>query len=894
MNKLVLIVVILGYLGVLFGIATLAERYARKGKRILPQSLIYALSIAVFCTAWTFFGSIGSAARGGLGFLPVYLGPTIFMPLIAFVLIKLIRICQSQRITSIADFISSRYGKNISLGVIVALFCIVGIVPYIAIQLKAISATVNLLTQYSDTQHVLWTDTTFYTAIGLAIFISIYGIRNVDTTERHSGVITAIAFESIVKLIVFLCIGVYVCYFLFPDICSIFRESLAIEAFKNHFVVQEKMSVFSWFLISLVSALAIILLPRQFQVAVVENTNEQHVRKAMWLFPLYLFLINLFVLPIALAGVMSFPKGIDLDMLLLHFPIQHQHPGLALLVFIGGFSAATGMVIVELIALTIMISNHISIPILIHRSKFQTGKIDLTKFILLSRRVGVFILILLAYLFEKSVAEQNSLVSIGLISFAAVAQFAPAVIFGLFWKKANRKAAVTSIVLGFAVWFFTLVIPSLSSSFPALKEICDQGLFHLSILKPTALFGLSSLDSIGHGIFWSLLLNTFSFLIISFHTDAGAEETHQAILFVDGNSQRFNEVKFWKGSTSFIDIQQLLNNFLGTERTKVLLEGYANRHSILMQDQQEADYRIVSFAERILGGVIGSASSRLMISSVTKDEKVSIQEVLSIVKESQQIIELNKELRKKSQELSKASNELSHVNEQLKRMDELKNEFLYTVTHELRTPLTSIRALSEIVHDNPEMDEIQKQEYLNVIIRETEKLSHLITQVLNLEKYESGRQKIYPVSFDLKNLVLEIIQSLKPLSDERSVNMKLICPDSTILLHADKDLIAQLIYNFLSNAIKFAQQQIELFIQPTLDDIEVIVSDDGPGVDELNKELLFDKFYQSKQHQLQKPEGSGLGLAICKRIVELHHGKIWVENNEGKGARFIFVIPIIH
>lgn len=895
MSKLLIISVVIGYLVMLFLIANFAERLKKNNKSILPPSLTYALSMAVFCTAWTFFGSIGNAAKTGIGFLPVYLGPTLYMPLIGMALVKIIRICKAQRITSIADFISSRYGKNISLGMIVSLFCIIGIIPYIAIQLKAISASVNLLTEYSNTQESIFTDSTFYISIGLIVFIIMYGIRNIDTTEQHTGVVSAIAFEALVKLVAFIAVGIFVCYFLFDGVTDIFKQAASIEQLKDHFVFNEKMNPWSWFLISMVSALAVILLPRQFQVSVVENTEVTHVKKAMWMFPLYLLLINLFVLPIALAGIISFPQGLDFDMLLLHFPVHHGKTMLTLFVFIGGFSAATGMVIVEIIALTTMISNNITVPLLLSSSKFKNNAIAIGKTILLSRRIGVIILIFLAYIFEKVVAENYSLVSIGMISFVAVAQFAPSILFGIYWKTANRKASLASILVGFSMWFYTLVLPSLSTSSLQINSIVQDGLFHLQFLKPTSLFGLQHLDTISHGIFWSLLLNTFTFIFISFQTTATIEEEHQANLFVEPQSKdtSFHQ-GIWKGITLLKDVKNVLSNFIGQDRTKLLLEGYANRHSIVLDKDKEADTRIVNFAEQILGGVIGSASSRLMISSVTKDEKVSLHEVIDIVKESQQFIELNKELRKKSIELEKASNELSKANLQLKQMDELKNEFLYTVTHELRTPLTSIRALSEIVYDNPTLDNAQRQDYLDIIIKETEKLSHLITQVLNLEKYESGRQKIYPTSFDIKQLTTEVIKSLTALTEERKLQINLKCQDSSMIIHADKDLINQVIYNLVSNAIKFADTRIDVYIIPSLDDIEVKIKDDGVGVNEQTKDLLFDKFYQAKQSHLQKPIGSGLGLTICKKIIELHHGKISVENNQGKGASFTFALPIIH
>lgn len=894
MSKLQIIITVVCYLAALFLIANYAEKFKSKHKFILPQSVIYALSWAVFCTAWTFFGSVGNAAKSGISFLPVYIGPTIFMPLLSLVLLKIVRICKSQRITSIADFISSRYGKNIQIGILVTILCIIGIVPYIAIQLKAITSCINLMTQYHSHSNSLFSDTTFYISIGLAFFIIVYGIRNVDTTERHTGVIHAIAFESIIKIISFLAIGIWV---FIRYVKPLHLPTLAnqIPQITQLFTYNNPHSSISWFLIALVSALAIILLPRQFQVAVVENTNEQHIQKASWMFPLYLFVINIFVLPIALAGIMYLPKSVDMDMAILHFAVFSQSNILVLLVFIGGFSAATGMVIVETIALTNMISNSLTMPLLIASGKLKQASTSYSQIIINSRRWGVFILLSLAYIFEKWVAERYSIVSIGLISFVAVAQFAPALIMGIYWKQPNKKAAFWSISIGFIIWFYTLVIPSISIENSFWSTCVEYGPWHISWLQPTHLFGMQTLDQISHGIFWSLLLNIAVYMILSYMLQPSLQETYQATLFVDIQDQPFAMGNtLWKGVVLQDDIEHTLQNFLGASRTKILLDGYANRHQINLQSGQIADPRIVSFAERILGGVIGAASSRLMISAVTQDETLTLHGVFDIVKESQQTIELNKELRKKSLELEKASKELSKVNMQLTKMDELKNEFLYTVTHELRTPLTSIRALSEIIYDNPEMEEEQKQQYIDIIIKETEKLSHLITQVLNLEKYESGKQKIYPSSFDMGVLCKEVIQSLLPLYEAQQLTVNLHHPNSNYIIYADRDLIRQVLYNLISNAIKFAQHTIKIHMMSIDETIEVSVKDDGIGLHPETKDMLFDKFFQAKQGHLQKPVGSGLGLAICKKIIDLHDGKIYAENNKSKGACFTFVIPNIY
>lgn len=878
----IIVLIAIAYLCLLFLVANVTERNWLK----LPSSWVYALSLAVYCTAWTFFGSIGSAAEQGLSFLPVYLGPTLFMPLLAPVLVKLIHISKRQRITSIADFISSRYGKNVSLGMLVTFFCVIGIVPYISIQLKAITSGMDMLTGH--VKHTeWWQNSTLYIAAGLALFTIVYGIRHMDATEQHKGVMSAIAFESIIKLVAFIVCGLAICFGCFEHVSAIFDQA-ARSNLLEPFTTLHHFNSWNWILTALVSALAILFLPRQFQVGVVENTDVNHVKKSMWIFPLYLFLINLLVIPIALAGKLQV-QHVSSDNYFLVLIQQLKNPGLSALVFIGGFAAATGMVIVEVIALTTMISNQVLAPIFLTRTStitFHAGK-----FILNARRLSAVFLLFFAYLFEQHVAERYSLISIGLISFTAMAQLAPAVLFGLFWKESNRKAAVASILSGFILWFYTLVLPSFKGSV-WVNHLLLNGPFSIAWLKPTALLGIQTLDPISHGIFWSLGINTLLFVILSLQGQVENSVRMQQELFLKPLETNYPRA-VWHGLTLYLDLKNMLARFIGEKRVEHLLQGYANRHDIVIQHEGPADRRMVLFAERLLGGVVGSASSRLMISSVTSEEKISLSEVMNIVKESQQIIELNKELRKKSIELEKASTALSVANQKLLYADELKNEFLYTVTHELRTPLTSIRALSEILHDNPDIEEEQRQQYLSIITREIEKLSHLITQVLNLEKYESGRQRIQASSFDMKYLIQEVLKSLEPLATEKKKHFVCQLPDEQFLIHGDRSLLLQVVYNLVSNAVKFAEAQIEIQIHKQHDDYEVLIMDDGLGIDEQQKDLLFDKFYQYKQHHLLKPEGSGLGLAICRRIIELHHGKITARNNIERGASFIFVIPSI-
>ncbi|MBP6430284.1 MAG: hypothetical protein KA319_00780 [Ferruginibacter sp.] len=900
MNNVFAIVTALTYLILLFGVAYYAEVKLKKGKSIINNGYIYALSLAVYCTAWTYYGSVGRASTNGIEFMAIYLGPTIAAALFLPVLQKLIRIAKTQRINSIADLISTRYGKNFSIAVVVTVLCVLGIIPYIALQLKAISNSLYVLTNGLQVQQELtniYKDNTFYITLILVVFIILFGTRSVDASEKHEGLVAAIAFESIIKLIAFVAAGIFVVYGIFNGFGDIFSRAMEVDALKNLFTIGDKTSFATWFGLIIISMLAVVFLPRQFQVSVVENVHESHLKKASWVFPTYLLLINIFVLPIAIGGKLIFTNAnVDADTFVLALPLHFNQNWLSLLVFIGGFSAATSMIIVETIALSTMMSNNIVMPALLSAKNFKPlADENISKSIITIRRISIVIILTLAYLYDKTIAKNFSLVSIGLVSFVAVAQFAPAAIGGIYWKRASKTGAMAAICTGFVIWFFTLVVPSLASAGIISKNIINDGLFGQWWLKPMSLLGMEGMDSIVHSAFWSLFFNVVVFIAISYYSKRNDQEIYQAEIFVDiyKHSGNTDTSAIWKGTAYLPDLNSLLETFLGKERANKLITSYAARNKISL-DNNRADPKLVNFSENILAGVIGSASARIMVASVTKEEELKISEVLSILRESQQMIEFNRELRKKSSELQKATNELLLANEQLQNMDKTKDEFLYTVTHELRTPITSIRALSEIVHDNEDMPIEQRQEFLNGIIKETERLSHLITQVLNLEKYESGRQLLNKTAVQLNTLVAEAINSVMPLANEKNITLTTKIPDTVFIVQCDRDLIQQVFNNLLSNSIKFSPENevVQVSLYSTENEIEIWVKDNGKGIEPGLNELIFDKFFQAQNQTLRKPEGSGLGLAICKKIVDLHEGKIWVESKLGKGAKFVFTLPL--
>ncbi|MFP4505282.1 MAG: ATP-binding protein [Cyclobacteriaceae bacterium] len=896
----ILLLLVFGYLGVLFAIASWGELRAKKKRSLVNNPYIYALSLAVFCTAWTYYGSVGRAADNGIAFLTTYIGPSLFAPLWWIVLRKIIRISKVQRITTLADFISSRYGKNITLGGLVTLMCVIGVLPYISIQIKAIASSITILLENElSSQNRLAENTAFYVTMGLAIFTIIFGTRKVDTNERHEGMVLAIAFESLFKLLAFILVGAYVTYGVYDGFEDIFDRSLQLPDTQKLFMFASDHGYADWFWMTLVASMAIIFLPRQFQVAVKENVSENHLSKAIWLFPLYLFIINLFVFPIALGGKLLFAgAGVDSDTYVLAIPLYFDQTSLALITFLGGFSAATSMIIVSTIALSIMISNNLLMPWVINNRSFQQMKhADVSSLLLFGRRIIILVLLFLAYLFFDLVSERFSLVSIGLISFVAVAQFAPAVIGGIFWKRATRIGALAGIIFGFMMWGYTLLLPTLVESGIIDSRIMEEGLMGIKMLRPFPLLNMDTLSYVPHGIFWSLFLNIFSFTLFSYFSRHTSQEHNQAEVFVDifKYSTVFESSIVWKGTAYVEDIRQLLYKFLGKTDVDAAFSEFGKRHNINWKVTEQADFRIVNFAEKLLAGAIGTASARVMLATVVKEEDITYDDVFNILKESRELMSANRDLRKKSRELQVASSKLRSANLQLKKLDRLKDEFISTVTHEMRTPITSIRAFSEILADNPELENDEKGHFLQTIIKETERMERLISQVLDLEKFESGKQKLNLEKVQINQVIQEALDTVSQLIREKNIQMKADLHPELPLLEADYDRLVQVMLNLLSNAIKYCDGDSGKIIVTSyyLDgDIKVNVADNGKGIPEDSKHMIFEGFFQATNQNFKKPKGSGLGLTISKKIIEHHHGEIWVESELGKGAKFSFTLPL--
>ena len=640
-----LVAVSLLYIAVLFGIAWYGDRRARTHGASRRRPIIYSLALAIYCTSWTFYGAVGQAATAGWSFASIFVGPILTFLLFWPVLAKMIRVAKHQNVTSIADFIASRYGKTQSLAAFASLVALVGTLPYIALQLKAVSTTFSVLTDASDVTHTpLFGDTAFYVAIVMAIFAILFGTRHTDATEHHEGLIHAVAFESLIKLLAFLVLGAFVTWGMFDGLGELMghaerqlglQRQLANQDFGQSFWAQ-----------TLLAMLAILCLPRQFHVAVVENIHPDDASKARWLFPLYLLAIAFFVVPLAAAGLLLFSEsGVEPDTYVLALSMASDHQWLTILTFIGGFSSATGMVIVAAVAVSIMISNEIVIPALFRLRWFDTKARDYGRLVLRTRRLTIVAVLAMAYGFYHLIAEFTSLASIGMLSFAAAAQFAPALIGGLYWKRGNRLGVIVGMNAGFAIWAYSLLMPTMINAGVLPIEWLQGGPLGLKWLSPTTLFGLNLGDSFTHGVMLSLGVNLFCYIFVSQITSQRVVERIQASLFVDSVETRQTSVnRPWTGATTVGDLKVLCERFLGAGQVDRAFDDYARRAGKPLDNGTRASIDIIQFTERFLASVLGASSARIVVNSALQGRGIGISDVISIVDEASQVLEFNRAL----------------------------------------------------------------------------------------------------------------------------------------------------------------------------------------------------------------------------------------------------------
>lgn len=632
-----------GYIGLLFVIAFYGDRLTQS-QRSRAGLMIYPLSLAIYCTSWTFFGSVGNATRTSVEFLAIYIGPIIMIAFCKPLTMRVINLAKSQNITSIADFISARYGKSQAVAATAAIIAILGSVPYIALQLKAIASSLEtILTDGPGISKLPFVgDAAVFVTLALAVFAVLFGTRQTDATEHQQGLMLAVATESIVKLFAFLVAGIFVTFVMFSPHELVERAMKTPEAVR---AINTTPSIGNFVAMTILSFFAILLLPRQFHVSVVENSSEAEVSRARWLFPLYLVAINLFVIPIAIAGLITFPFGaVDSDMFVLALPIDADATLVSVVVFIGGLSAATAMVIVECVALAIMVSNDIVVPLVLQRGKsLHTGASSFGGFLLKVRRVAIFSIMAMAYLYYHVLGTAH-LAAIGLLSFAAIAQLAPAFFGALIWRRATARGAMGGMLMGFAVWAYTLFLPSFADIDPLGTAWLQDGLFGIAALRPQNLFG-SQMAPLIHGVLWSLSLNLLTYVVMSLWRQPTSIERLQADLFVPSELAPVTPgFRRWRTTVTVQDLLSAVTQYLGPERAIKGFETFAKTNRIDLNRSASADFQLLSHAEHLIASSIGAASSRLVMSLLLRKRAVSAKAALKLLDDAHAALHFNREI----------------------------------------------------------------------------------------------------------------------------------------------------------------------------------------------------------------------------------------------------------
>ena len=862
--------VCLGYVALLFTVAFVVDRRTRT-RRLgwLNSPVVYTLSISIYCTSWTFYGAVGSAARNGLEFVAIYLGPTLVFVGWWWLLRKLVRIGRAHRITSIADLISSRYGKSPSLAVLVTVIALIATTPYIALQLQSLTRSYQVIAGEGD-----GVATAFWIAAGMALFTILFGTRNLDANERHQGVVAAIALEAVVKLFALLAVGVFATWSLADGFADVFADVPAE-------VIVGAGEVFGprWAVLTFLSATAIICLPRQFQVTVVENIDERHLSTASWLFPLYLFGMTLFIMPIAVVGLKVMPQGANPDLFVLTLPLSEHRHDLALLAFLGGFSSATSMVIVATIAVSTMLSNHIVMPVALR--VLAVGRAvsgDVRSLLLVSRRVCIAAILGLGFLYFWLSGGSDALAVIGLIAFVGVAQFLPSLLGGIFWRGGTRTGALCGLMAGFALWAYTLFLPSFGGDVVLSAEVLRDGPGGIGALRPHGLLGLSGLDPLVHAVVWSVGVNALVFVLVSSLSRPGALEQLQATLFVDvyraaGGAPTSVAV----GPAASEDLFLLARRILGDSFARGLFDEMAAAQGLAGGLPHPTD-AVIARLERELSGSIGAASAHALVNRIADRQSIGMTELIDIADETQQMLETAHQLAEKSAELERTAVQLRAANERLRALDAQKDEFLGQLSHELRTPMTSIRSFSEILMDEADVSDKERRRFVSIINEESQRLTRLLDELLDISRLEGGTLELQLETIEVPDAVGKALDAIAGMTRDAGVAVTADAGPAGLRVRANPDRLRQVLINLLSNAVKYntaPQPEARLSVVENGPTVSIDVVDNGGGVTPAEAAIIFEKF--ARGDRAARSSGAGLGLPISRAIMRAMDGDLTVE-----------------
>ena len=874
------------YVALLFLVAFLAERSAVKGRgRWLRSPWIYTLSLSIYCTAWTFYGAVGYAARSGLEFLTIYLGPTLIFVGWWWLLRKLVRIGRMNQITSIADLISSRFGKSNLLGAMVTVIAVLAATPYIALQLQSVTQSFGVFA--SATPQGLGRSTAAWVAMGLALFTILFGTRKLDAREQHHGVVMAIAVEAVVKLVALLAVGVFVVWGLAGGVVPMLDQINASA------MATWELQPGRWAGLTLTAAMAVVCLPRMFHVIVVENTSEAQLGPASWAFPAYLCAMSLFIVPIAVVGMDLMPAGSNADMFVLTLPLSQGQGALAMLAFLGGFSSATSMVIVETIALATMVSNHVVVPLWLRVAPARAQSGDVRRLVLLSRRLAIMGVLALGYGYYRLSGGGTSLAAMGLIAFVGVAQFMPALLGGIFWRGATRTGAAVGLLLGAGVWLWSLFLPSFGAGAVIPDMVMQAGPFGIGWLRPQALFGIVGLDPLIHAVFWSLVLNTAGFCVASILTFPGAVERMQGAAFVNIFDDEAVGPKAWvKGQADAEGLLVLAQRILGEDDALTLFEGLA-------RGQGKAGYlpdatpEVLVQVERQLAGAIGAAAAHAMMADLTGRATVTVEDLMAMANETAAIIENQSRLEAQQSELTRTARALREANEKLTQLSVQKDAFLSQISHELRTPMTSIRAFSEILTQG-DVPAAMVQQSGRIILDEAIRLTRLLDDLLDLSVLENGS-----VQLTLKTRLLAdmLDQAVAASGQSGALVVERDAPSEQVYVQTDPDRLVQVFINMISNARKYCdapEPRLRIQVRPRAGRVQIDFIDNGKGIPKEAQALIFEKFARLSDEaraDVSRAGGAGLGLAICREVMANLRGTVSYLPGQG-GAAFRVVLPL--
>lgn len=884
----ILVLSCLAYVVFLFLVAWAAERRADRGQLGWLQSpLIYTLSLSIYCTAWTFYGAVGYAARSGLEFLTIYLGPTLVFVGWWWVLRKLVRIGRQQRVTSIADLISSRFGKSNLLGVIVTVIAVVAATPYIALQLQSVTLSFSVFASPTDDGFSPpgTEATAVWVAGGLALFTILFGTRNLDAKEQHHGIVTAIAVEAVVKLIALIAVGVFVVWFMADGPADMIARIDASD------IADWNLQPGRWAGLLFAAGAAVICLPRMFQVMVVENADERHLATASWAFPLYLFAMSLFIVPIAVMGLERLPSTANPDMFVLTLPLAEGQGALAMLAFLGGFSSATSMVIVESIALATMVSNHIVMPVWLRLRPAKAVSGDVRRLVLLSRRVSIGVVLGLGYAYYRLSGGSAALAAIGLIAFVGVAQFLPAMIFGIFWRGATRVGAALGMTVGFVVWAYTLFLPSFGPDAVIPAMVFAEGPWGVEWLRPRALFGVATMDPLLHALFWSMVLNTAAFLLGSLLTFPGPVERMQGAAFVRVFDTTSGSPRGWeRGLAEPEDLLVMSQRIMGDDDALTFFEAEA-------KGQGKAGYlpdptpEFMARLERLLAGSVGAATAHAMMSQLAGRATVTVEDLMAVASESAQIMEYSARLESQQEEVTRTARALREANEKLTQLSIQKDAFLSQISHELRTPMTSIRAFSEILAEG-DLPPEQVAQYGRIIHDEAKRLTRLLDDLLDLSVLENGTVQLNLGLANLSQMIDRALASASHTKPERSFVINRDLPMENIFIRTDADRLVQVFINLISNARKYCDAtapELRISVRQRGGRVTVDFVDNGSGIPKDSQALVFEKF--ARMTDQTRAGGAGLGLAICREVMANLGGTITYLPGQG-GAAFRVAVPL--